>query len=167
MQDVGQQAFTGLTPPQAGEALIREAWPSVAARPGVASVGRVLTRSIIGAPLAWLLMGLFYFLKVFPFLATRYTLTNRRLMIRRGLRPEPAREIALAEIDDVRLLTDANSEFFRAGTLEILSHGKPVLTLPGVPEPESFRRSILDACAAWVPGRTRGVFVPAKAAAAG
>lgn len=164
MQDARQQAVTGLTPPQAGEALIREVWPSVAAHAGVASLGRVLTRSIVGAPAAWAVMAFFYFLKIFPFLATRYTLTNRRLMVRRGLRPTPAHEVPLGEIDEVRVRTDANSEFFRAATLEILSHGKPVLTLKGVPGPESFRRSILDACAAWVPGKLRGAFVPAKAA---
>jgi hypothetical protein len=163
MLDVRKQAVTGLVPPQTGEAVIREVWPSVAAHPGVAGLGRLLTRSIIGAPLAWLMMAPFYFLKILPFMARRYTLTNRRLMIRRGLKPQPVHEVALADIDEVRLHQDANSTFYRAGNLEIVSGGKVVLTLNGVPEPESFRHSIVNAYKAWVPGKATGPFVPAKA----
>jgi hypothetical protein len=164
MLDVRQQIVTGLTPPQVGEALIREVWPSVAAWPTVAGLGRVLTRTIIAAPLAWLLMGGFYFLKILPFVAKRYTLTNRRLMIRRGLRPQPSHEVSLTEIDDVHIRRDANSEFFRAGDLEIISQGKIILVLVGVPEPDSFRNSIINAYKAWVPEKANGPFVPAKAA---
>jgi hypothetical protein len=39
-----------------------------------------------------------------------------------------------------------------AGTLEVLdTDGKTVLSLPGVPEPESVRHAILQAAAAWGP----------------
>jgi hypothetical protein len=165
MQAMRKQAVTGLVAPATGEALIREVWPSVAAYPGVAAVGRRLSRSIIGAPLAWLMMAPFYFLKILPFLAKRYTLTNRRLMIRRGLKPHPTHEVALADIDEVRLHQDANSSFYRAGNLEIVSGGKIVLMLYGVPEPESFRLNIVSAYQAWVPGKVAGPFVPAKAPA--
>src|SRR5262249_53828832 len=140
-----------------------EVWPSVAAHPAVAGLGRALTRTIALAPLAWLLMAPFYFLKVLPFLARRYTLTNRRLMVRRGLKGKPSQEVALADIDEVRLQTDSNSTFFRAGTLEVLSKGKVILTLPGVPEPDSFRHAIINAYKAWVPGKATGPFVPASA----
>src|SRR5262249_50896223 len=148
--------------PQVGESLIREVWPSVAAHPGPAGLGRVLTRSIIGAPLAWLLLAPFYFGKILPFLAKRYTLTNRRLMIRRGLKPQTAQEVPLEKIDDVRLVRDDNSTFYRAGTVEVICNGATALTLPGVPEPESFRHSIIDARNAWVPGKVSGPFIPAK-----
>jgi hypothetical protein len=166
MLDVRKQAVTGVVPPELGEALIREVWPSVAAHPRVAALGRRLTRTYVGAPLAWIIMAPFYLSKVLPIgrLAIRYTLTNRRLMIRRGMRPQPSHEIPLAEIDDVRLLRDANSQFYRAGDLEIASNGKVVLRLPGVPEPESFRHSIINAYKAWVPGKADGTIVPAKPA---
>jgi hypothetical protein len=167
MEDMRKQAVTGLVPPQQGEALIREVWPSVASHPGVAGLGRALTRTYVLAPLAWLLMAPFYFLKVLPFLARRYTLTNRRLMVRRGLKPHPTHEVPLADIDEVQVRRDANSDFYRAANLDVLSKGKVVLTLPGVPEPESFRLCVLNACNAWVPGRSAGPFVPAKAPAAG
>ena len=69
MQDVRKQVITGLVPPQSGEAIIRDGWPAVAARPAVAGLGRALTRTYILAPLAWLLMAPFFFLRVAPFLA--------------------------------------------------------------------------------------------------
>ena len=84
--------------------------------------------------------------------AVRYRLTNRRLMICKGLQPVPDKQIALDEIQDVRLIPDANSQFFVAGTLEVVNtKGEVALTLPGVPEAESVRQSILQAAKAWGP----------------
>jgi hypothetical protein len=163
MADVRKQVVTGVVPPQLDEAVIRVAWPSVAAFPAVAGLGRVLTRTIVGAPLAWLLMAPFYFRKVLPFLARRYTLTNRRLMIQAGLKPTPAEEVPLAEIDEVRIVEDSNSGFYRAATLEILSQGKVVLRLPGVPGYQAFRYAVINACKAWVPGKANAPIVPASA----
>jgi hypothetical protein len=178
MTDWRKQAIAGLVPPQTDEAMIRERWPSVAASPGAAGLGRKLSqvaaklaRTVVLLPIgvavaavAWLVMAPAFFGKLLPGLARRYTLTNRRLMIRRGLKPTPAQEIALADIDEVRIIKDANSEFFRAGTLEIVSKGQVKLTLKGVPNPEAFRHAIDNACSAWVPGRVAGPFIPASAA---
>ena len=157
---------TGVTPPALKEALIRVAWPSVAAIPPVASLGRILILSIALAPLGWFLMLPFYFRKILPFVGTRYSLTNRRLMIQRGLRAKTAsQEIALADIDDVVLHKDANSYFFRSGNLDIISKGQVRMKLAGVPEPEAFRHAILNACMAWVPDAAKKWvhFIPAKA----
>src|SRR5580704_10305842 len=104
MGDVRQQAVTGVFSPHEREAKIRESWPSVARVPAVANLGRLLTRTIILAPLAWLLMSGVYFAKLLPFLMRRYTLTNRRLMIRRGWNGKAAHEVPLDKIDDVRLV---------------------------------------------------------------
>ena len=161
--DVRQQAVTGLVPPQTSEAVIRTAWPAVTAAPPVAALGRTLIRSIVFAPLGWLLLAPFYFKKILPFLAKRYTLTNRRLMIQRGLGAKTAREVALADIDEIRVINE-DKTFYRAGDLEIVSKGQVVLRLRGVPEPESFRHAIRNACMAWVPGKAASwvKFIPAK-----
>lgn len=158
-------AITGVVPPELGEAKIREAWPSVAQSSGIASLGRALTRTIILAPLGWLMMSAVYFGKLAPFVAKRYRLTNRRLMIAKGLQGTPGQEVALADIEDVRVVTDGNSDFFRAGTLEIIGKGgQVVMTLAGVPEPDSFRHAILNARNAWVPGKSATIpFIPASA----
>jgi hypothetical protein len=70
----------------------------------------------------------------------------------------------LAEIDDVRPQAGSYDSFYRTATLEILSKGQVALTLPGVPNPESFRHAIVNAYKAWVPGKAEtGHFVPASA----
>jgi hypothetical protein len=166
MPDMREQAVTGVIPPQQAEAKIREAYPSVARSSAVANLGRLLTRTIVLAPLGWLVMSLLYFAKVLPVAGRRYTLTNRRLMVRHGWSGKVAGEVALGDIDDVRVVTDANSDFFRAARLEVLSKGQVALTLPGTPEAESFRIAVINACNAWVPGRASKTvpFVPASKA---
>jgi hypothetical protein len=162
--DIRDQAVTGVTPPQVAEAKIREAYPSVARAAGLAALGKKLTRTIVLAPLAWLLMSAAYFGKLLPIAMTRYTLTNRRLMIRKGWKGVPRQEVPLADIDEIRLVTDANSDFFRAANLEIVHQGRVVLTLLGVPDPESFRHAILNAANAWVPGKSKSLpFIAASA----
>jgi hypothetical protein len=162
MTDRRQQAITGLTPPQVDEAWSRISWPSVAAYPFFATLGRRLTATIVLAPLGWLVMALPYFLKVLPGRSHRYLLTNRRLVEYRG--KTAVREAALADIEDVRVVEDANTAFFRSATLEMVSKGQVAMTLRGVPNAQSFRHAILNACNAWVPGRAaQGEFIPASA----
>lgn len=154
------QVVVGVIPPQVAEGLIREAFPSVAMFPMVARLGRMSILSWVAAPLGWGLMLPFFFLR----LLWRYRLTNRRLAICRGPKAQPIAEVPLADIDEVRIVRDDNSKFFLAATLEIVSKGTVVLTLTGVPEPDAFRVSVLHACKAWVPEKSKaqGVFVPAK-----
>ncbi len=164
MADPHACAITGLIPPQVAEGRIRERWPSVARMPLVATLGRALTRTIVLAPLGWLIMSLAYFGKLLPFFMRRYTVTNQRVMIRSGWSGKPSAEVPLEKIDDVRVVADANSDFFRAATVEILSGSDVILRLPGVPEPHSFRWAILNARNAWVPGKAKTMpFVPASA----
>ncbi|HEX4592403.1 MAG TPA: PH domain-containing protein, partial [Gemmataceae bacterium] len=158
MADPHEQAVTGVTPPQIGEAIIRDVWPSVAAYPGPAGLARACYRTIVLAPIGWFVLAPIYFMKLLAVmpglhgLATRYRLTNRRLMICKGMKPVPDKEVPLDRIKDVKLVTDANSEFFVAGTLDVIdANGQTMLTLPGVREPESVRHAILQAAAAWGP----------------
>lgn len=164
MIHMSNQAVSGLVSPQQGEAIIRESWPSVTAYPGIARLGRQLICSIVGAPLGWALLLPVYFSKILPFLAKRYRVTNKRLVILRGLKGTPVQEIPLSEIDEVRVTKDDNSDFFRAGNIEIVSGGNVVMTLVGIPEPDSFRHAIINAYKAWVPGKASGAIVSAKAA---
>jgi hypothetical protein len=163
-----RQAVTGLTPPQRAEAIIREVRPTVAAHPGLSGPAQMFLQSVILAPLGWLLLAPLFPLKFLPFVCKRYTLTNRRLMVRRGLaRPRPIQEIALTDIDDVRVAPNSQNIFYHSGVLEILSQGKTVFHLPGVPQPEAFRHTILNAVRAWAPGKAAGAFVPASAKPSG
>jgi hypothetical protein len=161
---LAQTPVTGVVPPQLGEAKIREAWPSIAATPGLSNLAAGLIKTIVLAPLGWLLLAPLLGKKLSPFICRRYTLTNRRLMIQRGLKPSPVDEVALADIDDVRL-TSVNA-FFRCGDLEIVGKGQVKLKLVGVPEPDSFRMAIINACTAWVPGKAAAFNTFQSAAAA-
>jgi hypothetical protein len=159
------QAITGLMPPQLGETRVREEWRTVLGiNAGLATLARRLQQTILLLPVGWLiLLGLFV-LKLAPFIGcTRYTLTNRRLMIRRGWKPAIVQEVALADIDDVRLDPDGVDPFYVAGTLAVISKGQAVMTLLGCPEPEGFRQAVMNAVTAWVPGREMGHFQPASA----
>jgi len=147
--DAGQRAVTALVLPQRGEVLIRESWPGVDAVPAVAGLAHTLMRTYVLAPLAWLLLAPLYFKKILPFIATRYTLTTRRVMIRRGLKPMPTHEVALTDIDDVRIAGGSMNSFYRTATLEVISRGQVALQLRAVKDPESFRRAILNAKVAW------------------
>ncbi len=160
-----RQAVTGVVPPEVGEAMIREVWPTVLARgAGAASLAHTLMRTVVLAPLGWFLLGPLFLLKFAPVICRRYTLTNRRLMIQKGWKPAPVQAVELREIDDVHVVDSTRDAFYLSATLEVLSGGKVVLTLPGVPEPEGFRRAVRNAVSAWVPGKSAGPFVPASAA---
>jgi hypothetical protein len=130
-----EQAVTGLVPPQLGEAVIRVAWPRPSGRgiPGLAA---------------------FLFFKKL-LIRRRYVLTNRRLLIGRFRLKRPVREVALADIEDVLIPAGSHNSFYRTATLEIVAGGHVAMRLRHVPEPEGFRRAILNACKAWVPGRTK------------
>jgi hypothetical protein len=145
------QAVTGVVPPQVEEALIRDAWPSVTLFSGPAALGKKLIQSKFLAPLGWFLLLPLYFLKVGPVLGRRYRLTNRRLMICRGLQATPSQEIELARIDDVRLAENSYDSFYRAGTLEVISGGQVAMKLPACSFPDAFEIAILNACKAWAP----------------
>ena len=147
-----RQAITGLVPPATREALVREAWPTVAGlNPGLAALARKLMQTYLLAPLGFLVLLPLFMLKFSPFLCRRYTLTNRRIMIQRGLKPAPVHQVALADIDEVRFEPNDVDAFYVSGTLTIVSKGVVVLTLPGVPEPEGFRQTIVSARNAWAP----------------
>jgi Bacterial PH domain len=164
-QHTPREAIAGLMPPQLGEAKIREAWPTLrGVQSGVASLGAKLIQSVFLAPLGWLLNGLLFGRRFMPFLCKRYSLTNRRLMIQHGWKPAPVQEIALKDIDDVRLDAASYDAFYRSGDLDVLSAGNVAMKLIGVPEPDSFRHAILNAVKAWGgPDKTKGLFLPASA----
>ena len=163
--EIRSQAVAGLTTPQFSEARLRIVWPSVSANFAFASLGKTLTRTIILAPIGWLVMAWAYFSKVLPIVGRRYLLTNRRVVIQKGWSHRAGGEVPLAQIDEIRVVTDSNSAFFRSATVEIIHEGKIALTLPGVREPEAFRQAVLNACAAWVPGWSKKAipFIPASA----
>src|SRR5437899_469664 len=123
---IDSHAVTGVVPPQQQEAMIREVWATVAANSAVTTMARKLIRSILLAPLGWLLIAPFWakrflgFLPGLSFLTVKYTITNRRLMIRKGMKAVATTEIPLDQIGEVRIRTDGNSDFYVTADLQVL-----------------------------------------------
>src|SRR2546421_718630 len=97
------QAIAGLVPPALGEARIREAFPTLPGVSGLANLAKRLVKTVFLMPLGWMIQAPLFGLKFAPYVCKRYTLTNKRLMIRKGWKPVPVQEVPLAEIDDVRI----------------------------------------------------------------
>lgn len=158
MAEIQTQAITGVVSPSVAEGHIRDAWPSVASNPAKAALARRCYQSVIFAPIGWLILAPFLLFRILGFLpgfsgfATRYRLTNRRLMICKGSLAKPVQEVSLDQIKDVRYKHDDVDDYFFAGTLEIIGPGgKMIMCLPGVREAESFGHSIRQAATAWGP----------------
>jgi hypothetical protein len=159
---------TGVVPPSLGEARIREVRPTVAGvQPALAGLAKKLVQTVVLAPLGWLLQGPLFAMKFGPITSKLYTLTNRRLMIRHGLKGTPREQVELKDIDDVRFDPNRVDRYYLSGDLEVMSGGKVVLKLSGVPEPEGFRHAILNAVKAWVPGKTKEAWIAASADVSG
>jgi hypothetical protein len=148
--------------------MIREVRPTLlGVQAAAAALASRLVRTVFLAPLGWLIQGPLFALKFGPFTAKRYTLTNRRLMVRHGLKALPKEQVALADIDDVALDASKVDSYYLSGDLEVISGGKVVLRLPAVPEPAGFRHAVLNAVKAWVPGKARGPWIAASAEVGG
>ncbi len=134
---------------------IRLVWPTVARMPAVANIGKMLTNTIVLAPLGWLIMAGAYFGKLLPFIGIRYQLTDKQVLIQRGWAQKVSESIALADIDDVKLDPATVDQFFRSADLQIHSGGKVAMTLTAVPDAESFRHAIVNARNAFAPGKVK------------
>ena len=163
MAELQSQAVTGVTANQTGECLVREAWPSVASVYPAAAFARRCFKSgplaIVLAPVGWIALAPFLLNRIAGMIipglggmAKRYRLTNRRLCVCHGARATVTESIPLDQIKDVKLKSDEVSDYYFAGTLEIIGENeKALLTIPGVREAESFGHAIRQTAAAWGP----------------
>ncbi len=86
-----------------------------------------------------------YFLRVAPFAGQRYTLTNRRVVVQRGLSAVDERDIALDQFDRIDTEVQPGQQWFFAGDLVFRKGAVEVFRLEGVSRPEVFRRICLNA----------------------
>lgn len=86
-----------------------------------------------------------YFLKVLPWIAVRYTITNRRLVIQRGLAGVPKSWVELDRFDAIDILVRPGQEWYEAGDLVFRLGNVETFRLEGVSRPEAFRACCLKA----------------------
>jgi hypothetical protein len=142
--------FPGFVPAELDELDAMTVWPTIGAYPLGRLVGRLSANQIgIGGFFTlgkvWALVTIPISLAVFcwqlmPYICRRYTLTNRRVIIRRGLQPLDVKWIDLDGFDDIEIEILPGQEWLHAGELIFKRGETEVLRLSGVSRPEVFRQ---------------------------
>jgi len=145
--------FLGVAPPDIDEVDAMTLWPTIGAHPLGRWVGR-LSASKIGwggfftLGKIWALATIpisvaVFFWQLMPYVCRRYTLTNRRIIIRRGLQPLDEKWVDLEGFDSIELVVLPGQEWLHAGELIFKRGGSEVLHLSGVSRPVVFRQVCL------------------------
>jgi hypothetical protein len=147
------QAIAGVTPAETKEATVMTVWPSVA-RYGL---GRTLgTLYAITWPdiyifrLGNLLALLFipvslvlFFLRIAPGIGTRYRLTNRRIIVERGLTGKEDKCVDLDRFDSIDIVVQPGEGWYDAGDLVFKLGNIETFRLEGVSRPAAFRATCI------------------------
>jgi hypothetical protein len=152
---VTTQPITGVSPASTGESTIMTTWPSMGATAfgqtlgrayGIrAGLGNILTVGNLIALAAIPQALLLYLLNILPWSCRRYRLTNRRLVVEKGLNAKVDKEVPLDKFDAVEVIVHPGQEWYRCGDLTFLNGKVETFRLVGVPHPESFRQTCLKA----------------------
>jgi hypothetical protein len=154
-----KQAIAGVTPAQVGEATIMTVWPSIAATPIGRAFGRLFTiRAGVGFVTVGNLIALaaipimlpLYFLRKFPLWIERYRLTNRRVIVERGVKGRIEQFVDLDRFDAIDVIVHPGQEWYPAGDLVFRRGATETFSLRGVLRPETFRQTCLKAHQAYV-----------------
>jgi hypothetical protein len=84
-----------------------------------------------------------FFLLINPFSGRRYRLTNRRLIIERGVQGHPEQWVELDRFDTIEVEVQPGQEWYPAGDLIFRKGQIETFRLLGVKRPETFRQTIL------------------------
>ena len=146
------QAIAGVAPPEQREVTVAIVWPSIAAY----SIGRFLGRlysikagfyifrlgnllALASIPLALPL----YFVKVLPVVGCRIRLTNRRIIVERGLSGKEERSVALDRFNQVDIVVRPGQAWFDAGDLVFRKDKTETFRIEGIARVEAFRQMCL------------------------
>lgn len=154
-----KQAIAGITSPSDKEATVMTVWPSVAAMSllGI-PLGLILGRlyairtgfyiftlgnlfCLLTIPLALIL----YLKRIGPFVGRRYRLTNRRIVVERGLSSKEEKSLGLDQFDAIDIRVRPGQEWYDAGDLVFRQGSVERFLLEGVSRPEAFRHVCLKA----------------------
>lgn len=150
-----KQAIAGVAPAELSEVTVMTVWPSIASYPSGRFLGTLYAihwpdvsffrlgnlLALLSIPHALAL----YFYRILPGVGVRYRLTNRRVVVERGVKPALDRGIELDRFDAVDVVVQPGQAWFAAGDLIFRRAGVEVFRLDGVSRPESFRQVCLKA----------------------
>lgn len=154
------QAITGVTPAQIQETTIMTVWPSVARFALGRTLGKLYDIRMpdiyffrLGRLLALLFIPVslvLFFLRIAPYVGTRYTLTNRRVIVQKGWSLIEDKAIDLDRFDAIDVEVLPGQEWYDAGDLVFRLGQTETFRLSGVSRPEAFRATVLKAHQAYV-----------------
>ena len=137
------------------ESTLTVRWPTITATAPGRLVGRlasldygfgtILTFGVLTSVATLPISLAVYAWQLMPFLARRYRLTDRRIMIQRGLTPADGPSIAYEDFDSIEVETLPGQAWLHTGDLVFKQSDKEVFRLAGVSRPEIFRQICLDA----------------------
>jgi hypothetical protein len=101
-------------------------------------VGRILAVACI----PWSLCVFFW--QVLPFIARRYRITTRRVIVQKGLGAADERSLNLDQFDEVAVEILPGQEWLHTGDVVFRRAGQEVFRLAGVPSPQPFQAMCRD-----------------------
>ncbi len=149
-----KQPIAGVAPAETREVTVMTVFPTLGATPagrmigqlcgvragfGFFSLGKLLALLLIPVAIGMFAMSLA------PGLIRRYRLTNRRVVVERGLRPVDERWVDFDRFDTIDVEVLPGQEWFPAGDLVFRRGAVETFRLAGVSRPETFRRTCLSA----------------------
>lgn len=152
---VMKQPIAGVAPAEISEVTVMTVWPSNS----VYLPGRLLGRLYaIGWPNLYIfklgnLMALasipvalmLFFMRLAPWFGIRYRLTNRRLIVQRGLQGMAEKWVDLDRFDEVEIDVRPGQAWYVSGDLIFKLRGVETFRLGGVSRPEAFRTLCVNA----------------------
>src|SRR6478609_5717898 len=147
------QPISGVVPPEIKETTVMTVWPSVA-RYGLGRtlgtlfaitwpdiyifrLGNLIALAAIPAALV------LYFMRIAPFIGVRYRLTNRRIIVERGLSGALDKAVDLDRFDNITIDILPGQAWYHAGDLVFKLGNVETFRLEGVSRPAAFRETCL------------------------
>ena len=154
------QAIAGVSPAETQEMTVMTVWPSVA----MYGVGRWFGRRfanrwpdvyIFRVGSLWALFSIpvalvLFFMRIAPFVGRRYRLTNRRIIVERGLTGVEDKSIDLDRFDSISTEILPGQAWYDAGDLVFRQGNVETFRLAGVSRPEAFRQTCIKGHMAYV-----------------
>jgi hypothetical protein len=149
-----KQPIAGVSPAETREVTVMTVYPTLAATAPGRLMGRLCSVRTgfgffsLGKLFALLLIPVaipLFILSLLPFVITRYKLTNRRVIVQKGLRPVDVRWVDFDRFDAIDIEVLPGQEWFPAGDLIFRRGAVETFRLPGVSRPQTFRHTCLSA----------------------
>jgi hypothetical protein len=145
--------ISGVVPPETRETTVMTVWPSIAMYPLGKALGTLFAIrwpdvyffrlgnliALLSIPIALVL----YFMRIAPGIGTRYRLTNRRIIVERGLTSMQDKAVDLERFDSVTVDVQSGQAWYHAGDLIFKLGNVETFRLEGVSRPEAFRETCL------------------------